>query len=252
MLPLIYKSDISYVKNKRIYEYDMASGGFSVSLSEGLVKEPETVKELITASKKHRQIILGNYTKRDREFTKNLHQGFQKYINAFIEYNEIDVNNVLTVKKDSILYYGLTPIRTKFKKVNFTLRGEFTSYLRLGQIELFYNGRTKERLVKGISLKSIEETLLDAIFTLLALAENRPQKDVVNFLTDIRQSYINLDLTNNYYRELSVSNKYKLKDGISTFDLYIDEMESLDLDITDIDIEYNYVNIIVPLCSIFV
>lgn len=250
LFPLIYSSDVRYLRNKIIHEYDIASGGYNVALSEKLIDDEDILEELSLASKKEKQIILGNYAKENTEFTKKLHEGFQKYIGAFITLNDIEEGNVIAIKKDSITFHSSTVKRTKFKTVKFTNRGTFSSYLKIGKLEFYYNGKTGATLAKGLPIDSYEETLVEEIFTLMKIAEiANSKKRVAKHLAELRHAYVTLDLTNNYYKELSALNGFKLKESLVNCTTYSDHID--DDNISNVDIMWNYRNIIIPLCEIF-
>lgn len=250
--PLVYKSDKRYVRNKNIIEFDMKSGGYSIAISKGLIEDKKTRLKLKHADKKEKQIILGLYAKEHKEFTKSLHKGFQEYIKLFIEENDIETKSIITINKDSVLFFGRQPRNVSFDKVLFTKRGSFTSYLKLGRIEFLLNGKTGEKLIKGIAIDDYTETLLEEVFTVMKMAEFGGKKSVIDYLIELRQAYVNLDLTDNYYKELSpLGRGYLLKEGYKFNNVYINEMDD-EMDISDIDIAYNYKNFIIPLCDIFV
>ena len=252
MFPLIFKSDIKYLKNKRIKEYDIVSGGYNISKAEGLVEDEDLQLKLDKSDKKKRQILLGLYARDNKNFTKNLHEGFRKYVNAFIVLNEINESNIVAINKDSVLLYNSNINRLKFKNVRFTCRGEYTSYLKLGNLQFFYSSVTKEKLVKGISIDSIKETLLEEVFTVLALAEANPREKVFKYLYDLRQSYVRKELTNTYYKELSSNNGYKFDRVVAGMQFYAENVTEDDVIFDQLDITYNYKNIIIPLCDIFI
>lgn len=255
MYPLNFHSSIRYLRNKRIEEYDMKSGGYSVTLSESLIDDEDILKDLALSDKFQRQIILGLYARDNREYTKSLHKGFQKYIEVFTEYNDIEEDDIISINKDSITFYNHVVSRTSFKKVKFTKRGDFTSYLKLGQLEFYINSKTKETKLKGIALETFEETLIEEVFKLLFLSEVSKREHVQATITEIRQAYVELELTDNYYKELSPRKQFRLTDRLSTMNVFSDypfsENDNPDLFVEKLDITYNYRNIIMPLCDIF-
>ena len=251
MYPLSYKSDICYLRNKKIEEYDMRSGGYSITISEELIDDEELLHRLKLSNKTERQILLGLYAKKDKEFVRALNAGFQKYVTAFIDLNKIPKNNVLFIKKDAVTIFASKINRTKFKKVLFTKRCEFTSFLRLKNLEFYYNGKTDEKLLKGISLDSYNDTLIEEIFKVMKLAEHSTKEVVANRLASIRHAYVTKQLADGYYRELSSTNAFLLNKDLVGNTVYsklpLDEDDAF---FDDIDISYNYVNILMPLFEV--
>ena len=247
-LPLSYKSEISYIRNKVIEEYDMRRGGYSITLSEGLIEDEGVLNDLAMANKHDKQIILGLYAKNDKEYVKALNNGFRKYVTAFAKYNSLSQDNILSIKKDSLTFFNGKIIRTKFKQVLFTKRGEYTSMLRIGNLEFYINSKTKERLLKGITIDDYKETLIEEIFKVLELAELPDPKKLHFRLSEIRDAYIHKRLTDSYYRELSVHNAYLLRNSISGFTMYSKTpLQEGDAFFDETDITYNYRRVLMPL-----
>ncbi|BDH16526.1 MAG: hypothetical protein [Bacteriophage sp.] len=250
---LTYKSKINYLRNKRIQEYDMKSGGYSLTISENLIDNEDLIKKLKISNKVDRQIILGLHSRENKEFVKALNEAFKKYLNAFIHLNNISENRILFTKKDSITLFDSNVTRTKFKKVEYTKRGEYTSFLQIGKLEFYINSNTKQNLLKGITLKSYKDTLVEEIFKLMYIAEFSPKRNIEAKLAEIRDAYVNRELEDTYYKELSVHNKYLLKNSLLNNTVYSDLPLSEDDEFfDDIDISYNYINILLPLFKIFI
>lgn len=254
MYGLNYTSDIEYVCNKRIYEYDMKSGGYSITISDDLIDNDEVLERLLTASKKDKQIILGLYSKNNREYVKALNEGFRFYMSEFIKANAINRNKILSIKKDAIFYFGEAPIRLKFNKVEFSRRSVFSSFMRLGKIEFYLNSRSKQKVVKGLpGSLPIEDTIVSVIFDIMLLAEFQPKRVVATKIEELRERYVKRELTDSYYRDLSANANYNYRYdeniGSTVRSNFVFNEDSIPND--EIDITYNYLNFIVPLCRLF-
>jgi hypothetical protein len=250
MFPLIYTNkEILFLRNKIIQEYDISSGGYSCSLNHNLLSSEEK-SILINLTKKEKQIFLGNKALQEKNFTKKLHEAFRYEINLFIEKNEINPNNILSIKKDSITLYDSKIINCNNKNVKFTLRKEFTSYLLLNKLEFYYNIYSDDFLVKGIAKDFVKEnTLLEEIQSILKIKSYKQDDSIFEYLKNIRENYLSKSLINSYYREINNIGKYKLKEKLKGSIMYIDNI--LDDEIDSIDISYNYLNILLPLFKIF-
>ena len=254
LYPLSYSTEISYLRNKRIEEYDMASGGYSVTISEGLIEDEQILKDLEISNKFERQVMLGNYAKDNKEYVKELNMGFRKYTTKFITENGITRNKLLFIKKDSITFFDSPITIKKFNRVNFTKRESFTSMLKINKLEFYVNGNTGRNVLKGISMDSYKETLIEEIFKLLILAEHNDRKLINRRLAELRAAYINKELADSYYRELSSNNAFLLKEGIMDTTVYTNMAFNADssefFDVTDIT--YNYRNILLPIFNAMV
>jgi hypothetical protein len=250
MFPLNFlNKNIIYLRNKKIEEYDIQQGGYSCALKYELLSDGEIVL-LSNFNKKERHIYLGNKAKEERNFTKELHECFRKEIDNFIEINEIPHSNILSIKKDSITFYNSKIKNTNFEEVIFTQRSYFTSYLLVNKYEFYINGRTNETLYKGLNISNIQYTLIEEIFNILRISESKNNSLIFDILKEIRIEYLNLNLDNSYYKELNSINKFKLKQTICDNVYYLDNID--DNQINDIDISFNYLNIILPLIQIFI
>lgn len=254
LYPLSFKNNIKYMRNKRIFEYDMESAGYSLTISEKLITDEKLLEKLKFANKKERQIILGLYAKDNKDFVKELNDAFRKYISAFIHLNDIKESNILYIKKDSVTFFNTTDIKkTKFKKAKFTKRQEFTSHLCIDKLEFYYNGNTDTCLLKGINLKDYSGTLIEEIFKIMKIAEFASADSISNHLKELRSAYINKELQDSYYRELSNMHAYRLKDGINGNKVYSNYPLEVDDDFFNaVDINYNYIYILLPLFEIFI
>lgn len=252
--PLSFKNNIQYVRNKRIFEYDMESAGYSLTISEKLITDEKILFDLKRASKKQKQIILGLYARQNKEFVSALNDAFRKYITAFITLNNIKESNLLFIKKDSVTFFSSPTItKTKFKKARFTKREEFTSFLVIDKLEFYYNGKTNKRLLKGIKLDDYSGTLVEEIFKLMKLAEFGSKSSIEQRLKEIRSAYINKELQDSYYRELSTMNGYRLTSDLNNNRVYSTyPLELGDGFFDDININYNYINILLPLFELFI
>ena len=249
---LVYlNEDILYLRNKRIEEYDIVEGGWSVARNEGLLPR-KFVRYLSGLDKKRRHIEIGMYSRDNKEFTKDLFEGFRHYVSMFREENGIDDEKVLSIKKDSITLYDSPISQRKFgDHVEFTLRETATSYLLLGKKEFFLNSKNGKFWFKGFDSEiQIENTLLEEIKKLMEFGEYKDKKFMFEYLKEIRQSYVERELSHTYYRELNAINGYKINDRIAGCNVYLEN--SCDDDIDSLDISYNYEEVIVPLIRILV
>lgn len=250
--PLNYKNkSINYIRKTNILEYDIRNGGYSVTVSDSLIEDEDTLEDLILADRHEKHIILGNYIKDNPEYIKILHNGFRKYTTLFCKTNNISMDDILTIAKDSVTFFSKKASKSFeriFNEVEFTERGLWSSYLSLGQMELFCTDDAYK--FKGISDKMIiEGTLLEEALTLMRMNETLDKKSVSKYMTEIRQAYVNRELDDSYYRELSPLggfhyNSFSLPTMGITSEFALCEPEEL-------DITYNYNKIIIPLCQVF-
>jgi hypothetical protein len=249
---LVYTNpDIVHLRNRNIVEYDIASGGYSVSSAEGLL--PADLKSRIDGmNKKQRQIALGMYTLDNPSFTKELHEAFKKYVAEFREANEIDEDNVISIKKDSLIFYD-SPIRhDKFGEgnVHFTRRGKYSSYAYIDGKQYFFDGLSKKLDVKGLTEGFGKDDLVEEIGTVLGFDEHKTKDFIFGYMKELREAYLDRELAFGYYREMSAMAGYKIRDEGSSWDIYLEEVTEETFQ--RIDIQYNYEKVLVPLIGMVI
>ena len=100
----IYKSDsfknhnIPFLFNKDIVEYDMKDAGYSLVQEFDLLPK-NIIDNLGKMKKKQRTIEIGKIQGNDEEFKNNLQQAFSDARKLFFDINDIDINEVLSIKR---------------------------------------------------------------------------------------------------------------------------------------------------------
>jgi hypothetical protein len=242
--------DILYLKNRTIQEYDIIEGGYSVARQLNLLPA-KFLKRIENMTKHERHVEIGKYSKDNKEFTKELFEGFREFMLLFREFNEIDDDKVLSVKKDSITLYNSPVKRLKFKHVVFSLRETSTSYLLLGKKEFFFNSKTDGFFFKGLD-HGIEakDNLIEEIKVIMGFNEYKDKRFVFEYLQELRECYVKLELAHTYYKELNAIGEYRLKDHIGNNDVYFEFATDDQLEM--LDISHNYENYLLPLIRIMV
>lgn len=231
-----------YLKNLTITEWDIRSAGFSVLKFKKLLSEDELKK--LESLDKHTRTVREGLLQRERsdiaeEIVKTLSQVRQ----AFVLLNHIPEDAILTIKKDAIFLINQNPTVTTIKDTfEFRKKGVYTSYLQLpGKKEFYYNARTDELDVKGISKEGVEKQkdyILNDIKKFLRSGEKISPDIMFSLLKNYRSKYLNRELPLETYRELD-SGSFRLNKYL---------MENCDENMrNEIDISQNYMNYILPL-----
>lgn len=243
-------TDILMLKNRVIQEYDIIEGGYSVARNNGLLPKA-FLKRIAGLTKKERHIEIGKYSINNKEFTRDLQEGFREYMALFREENAIDDERVLSIKKDSITLFN-SPVRNlKFDNVEFSLRETSTSYLLLNKKEFYLNSKTGGFFYKGLeSGTEVKDNLVEEIKSIMGFNEYKNKQFVFEYLQELRESYVTLDLAHTYYRELNSIHMYKLTERLGSNDVYCDFID--DTMIESIDISFNYENYLQPIIRLLV
>jgi hypothetical protein len=127
--------------------------------------------------------------------------------------------------------------------------------LKVNKLEFYINGITGKHELKGISMDSYKETIIEEIFKILVLAEHNDRRLVNRRLAELRNAYINRELTDNYYRELSPNGGFLIKESLTDNSTVYSSIPFNANDegfFDEIDITYNYRHILLPIFNAMV
>lgn len=239
--------DIEYIISNEIIEYDIKSAGFNI-IKKFKLLDDDKIKYLERLPKKQRQIQIGLYQRQDRSLIRTLNDKFVEVRKWFFENNNIQEDEVLSIKKDAIVMRRRC-FETEYDNIRFVEKNIYTSYYYLNKYEFYYNKDTID--VKGISDELLElhiDYMLDFLYNFFKMNEISKRKRVIELLRDFSYYYKRRELEIGYYRELNNQSLFKLNERLSG------EMIGLKqtADKESIDIQYNYMNYIVPLISILI
>lgn len=252
----LYKYDkylddnIDYIFNKEIIEYDIKSAGLNIIKRFKLLDENK-INYLSKLEKLHRDITIGKIQRKDKEFSKALMTGFKECRRMFFDANEIEDDEVLSIKKDAIFLLR-TVKNTQFENIKFVNKNEYISYIRLGKYEIYHNSGKID--VKGIAdetLKLHEDGMLKFLNTFFVMMESEPnEKKIKKLLSEFAYEYKNMLLPMSFYREFNEKSLFKtnigFESGLSSY------LTNINKDCDFLDISYNYLNVITPLISIVI
>jgi hypothetical protein len=239
--------NIEYLVSNEIIEYDIKSAGFNLIKKYKLLDESK-VNYLESLGKKQRQVQIGLYQRNDVELKKNLNDKFIEIRKWFFEQNNIEDDDVLSIKKDAIVTLRRCLV-TEFDNIQFIEKNVYTSYYYLNELEFYYNKDVIH--VKGISDDLLElhgEYMLDFLHNFFLMNEISKKKKVIELIKDFSHYYKARKLEIGYYRELSKQSLFRLNESLFKNTLGIKDIG----DVQSIDIGYNYIHYIIPLISILV
>lgn len=237
---------IEYLCNEEIYEYDISSAGYNISMYYNLLPQ-EMVDKLANMEDKHkRHVAIGIYQRGNKEYRDNLKQKFVETRKMFFEANELRDEDILSIKKDAIFTFKPCNI-TQFENINFSLKNFYTSYYYLSKYEFYYSKDTLD--IKGISdvhLLRHKDYMLDFLHELFKSMELSTKiKRSIKYLMEFRDYYVNKDLDVGYYRELNDKSLFLTMDSDGEY-IYTPEAVNK----SNIIPAFNYINYIMPLSQI--
>lgn len=238
-----YSSDISYLTNTFIYEYDISKANINILYMKGVI-DKTTYDHLYNSPRMMRQKYIGMLQK-DKEVVKILKDGIIEAKKMLFEANNIQDYEVLSVKNDAVFIINRKLKVTEFGLINFVCKNVYTSYYKIGYLELYYyfnNVNNNEYLhVKGISDEKIElhnEYMMSFIKDVFYSVQINGVEIAIRMLKDFYMQYITLALPIGYYRQFNPSSTFhfkfisKMGTGFE-LDNATEEMKQ------DIDITYN-------------
>lgn len=245
---LIWKKDqytnpnIFYLFNREIIEYDMKRAGLNLAKHFNLLPA-KTIDDLFELPKDVADIKLGIIQKNDKDFAEKLKLAFQSIRATFFEINDIEESDVIAIKKDAIFLLK----RCKYEKIgeyiHFRIKNEYTSYIHLERIELYYNPTNLH--VKGINdnlLPLHENYILSFLKKFFFKMETDEPSTTIQFMRRFIDRYKSHELESGFYREFNSKSMYKTVHG--------DRVSDWDDDNSFLDISYNFYNVLIKLIKI--
>lgn len=243
---LYLNKDIDYLFRNEILEYDMKEAGYNLIKYFNLLDE-DKIRLLDSFDKQQRHVKIGIYQK-DKEFAKELSNAFMSARKMFFEANDIQDEDILSIKKDAIFLRNKHCSSCEFDNIIFRIKNIYNSYLRLDNNEYYFSKENVD--VKGISDEVIEkhkDYMLDFLHEFTKIVETSNRNIQIKWLTEFIKYYRNRELDISYYRELNKQGMFRIMDSSIKDGMYYSDIGRDD---NSLNIMFNYVNIITPLISI--
>lgn len=230
-----------------IIEYDMKSAGFNIIKSKGLLPD-EVISRLEALPKKERHETIGKLHYKYKGLSQGLKEGFKEFRTLFYESNQLEDDDILSIKKDAIFTkkycYNL-----KFKNVTFEEKNVYQAYVYLEQIriELYWNSLTGDIDVKGINDEVVtlhQDYMMKIISTYIRLLSSYDIEGARKYIMKCVDDYKFRRLPMGYYREFNPESQFKaiINNKIVPMDRY---------NVVDnCDISFNYINVLMPLVNL--
>jgi hypothetical protein len=236
-----YRTDSVLITNTDIIEYDLKSAGTSIAREFKLIPDWR-LKEIEALPKKDRVVQLGLYKRDHREYSDLEKAGFQQARKMFFDENELTDDRVIAIKRDAIFVNGRCKKTKLTDNLNFRVKNEYTSWLYIQPLEIYYKNSKSPLDVKGINetiyLEQHDNFFGSFIKWVFKLLEISDKNEVIKYIRDFYDRYKGLNLDCEYYREFSPLSRYRYKDSL-TYDIC--------MDINELDISHN-ATIILKLC----
>lgn len=209
---------ITFINKSIITEYDMKNAGIEILRFNDIIKEKD-YDYLMSLSKLQRNVVVGKFLRENSDVNSLLMEGFIEVRRAFFETNNIDDDDVLSIKKDAIFLINKTPKQTKLNEFfEFRPKNNYNSYILINNKEHYYSSNEDKLDVKGYA-KGIYENQKDYLFKFLKecleLKLNNNDTELFRKLILFKDDFISRNLDNEFYRDI-ITNKFNVK----IFDTY--------------------------------
>ena len=217
-----YLLDVPYIIAHNIYEYDIRKANINVLYALGEI-DKDYYDKLNSMSRMNRQVEIGYMLKYDTLLYNVLSQGITKYRKLLFESNNLSVSDILSIKNDAIFVIDKKLKCTKFDNVEFVLKNEYTTYIKLISKNVFSNETLevyfKSNAVTGnidMDIKGISETNLEyhinymctLIADILYYIESGNLEDAIVWLSDFYNKYIRKELHPEFFRNFNSASDY--------------------------------------------
>ena len=228
-------TNIHYLFNREIYEYDMKEAGFSLIQEYGLLPS-KVINSMKQSTKDARKIKIGVMERTNKELVEKKKEAFVEARKNFITSNDLSVNDIISVKKDAIFTCKRCNETNFGKYIEFRPKNQYTSYIHIAGIEIYFNDDNVD--IKGISdakLEMHEEYMVSFIKDYCKKMESDSPEKVIAFTRRFIDKYKARELETGYYLPLNKR---------STLEFLNIEGERV------LDIKWNLTNILIPLIKI--
>lgn len=229
-----YQADILSLVNRTIIEYDMRSANTSLAREFNLLPE-DKISEIESLGKKARVIAVGKIKRLDESYHEKEKSAFMEARRLFFEKNEIEDDEVISIKRDAIFLTRYATITKVGKYIEFRPKNEYTSFVYMKPLEIYYSPTGLD--IKGISDevydKYHKEYFGDFLFTAIRMLNNCDKDQVLKYIRRFFDDYKWRKLESGYYREFNNMSQFRYLSGEVAMDEFME-------DISQVDISHNF------------
>lgn len=248
------------IVNASITEYDIKRGNTSIMAEYGLAPA-ETLAELNKLPKEERNVRVGLLQRDDKIFAKRLEAGFNDAVKRFCEINHLDPEvDILSIKRDAVFVVN-KPVDTPAisENVLFRPKNTYHAHLQLGRWEFYFKADGTVDIKNFVQeskdttgcLPKLQAGPISMIKEFIEVCEstNMDRRKVFEWFKEFCRLYKERKLDPEYYREFSREASYRLDIwGEMTFADILDET----LMDENLIIDFNYINLIIPMLKVII
>lgn len=201
--------DIQYMFNQNIVEYDMQSASLSISRRFKLLDD-NWLDQLERMPKEKRTKLIGLKQRDDKEYSERMINGILQTRKEFIETNNLSSDDIITLHSDALMFVQKHVITDNIHGVPFIKKNTWSSYIRYGRVEMFYNNGVID--YKGIPKQMLQQHTLGMcqyLLTIFQLIEDNDLEGIMRFVRKFQKQYLQDKLPEYYYTAFGNTGKYK-------------------------------------------
>ena len=235
--------------NSEIIEYDMKRANTSLMRYYNIYPSAK-LDRIDKLPKGQREFTVGMLCRENPDISKKLTESFDTMMKMFLERNDLTEDDLISIKKDAAFVINRKVKERTFGCVEFAKKNSYCAYLKIPRYE-FYIKKDSTIDVKGIGDKDAlalhTNGMLQFVNDVIAMYSKNDTESLSKYLHEFVEVYKKRELPFDYYREFNSQSAfmmYSSDNELTTFDV-IDESI-----IDDIDISFNYMNIILPVIRV--
>lgn len=225
-----YQSDILYLFNRTIIEYDMKSANTSLAREFHLLPE-EKIAEIEAMGKQSRVVTIGKLKQKDKTYQEKEKAAFMEARRLFFTQNELSDSDIVSVKKDAIFVSRYVEKTKVGRYIEFRPKNEYTSFVYMKPLEIYFNKNGLD--IKGISDDIYERYHKDCfgmfLYEAIHLLESATKADALKYIRKFFDDYKWRRLDTEYYREFNNLSQYRYLDGTVAMDEYEEDLFKVDI-----------------------
>ena len=219
-----YLSTYPFVINNYIREYDLSAANINALYTNGYF-DKSTYELFKSYNKKKREVEIGLLIKRDSRVYEIISSGIINAKKLLFESNNIQDNEVLTIKNDAVFIISKELVNTVFDNYEFKCKNLYNTYLRILDLEIYYRDSLNSDDIffdiKGISDDKLclHTAMISLISEVCYRVQRYDKSDNIRFIMNIYENFLHRRLPIEYYRNLDSFSKYTIINNIGIYSL---------------------------------
>ena len=219
-----YLSTYPFIINNYIREYDLSAANINALYTNGYFDK--SAYDLFKSyDKKKREVEIGLLIKRDSRVYEIISSGIINAKKLLFESNNIQDNDVLTIKNDAVFIISKELVNTVFGNYEFKCKNLYNTYLRILDLEIYYRDSLNSDDIffdiKGISDDKLylHTAMVSLISEVCYRVQRYDKSDNIRFIMNIYENFLHRRLPIEYYRNLDSFSKYTIINNIGIYSL---------------------------------